>query len=429
MSRQPLRRLLSAALGALLALPIAGSLSTPAEAAEPGFRALVFSKTAGFRHESIPAGHRGDPEARAGRTTSRSTRPRTPGRSPTRTWPGTTWSSGSPPPATCSTATSRPPSSATSAGGGGYAGVHAASDTEYDWPWYGKLVGAYFNSPPGRSRGHGQGRRPRAPVDRSRCRTGGPHRRVVQLPHQPARQRCTCSRPSTSESYAPAGGRDGHRATRSPGARSTTAAGPGTPASATPTPRTPSRTSSSTCSAGSGRRPGPCRRRLRGDRRRQLPAGHPRQGRGQDRRADDPRRAAGPARAAHRPRRRVCAAPTPHGNTSLAGQLPVYTHDEEGLQGVGGRPGLRHQPAGSTSTTRRRWTRPAGDAPDDGTAADFARLDGRQPAVPVHAQRRRHPRPGQRAEDPRRARQPGHLLPRRRRHRLRRGRQPLPVHR
>ena len=28
--------------------------------------------------------------------------------------------------------------------GGGYAGVHAASDTEYNWPWYGRLVGAYF---------------------------------------------------------------------------------------------------------------------------------------------------------------------------------------------------------------------------------------------------------------------------------------------
>jgi glucose/arabinose dehydrogenase len=32
--------------------------------------------------------------------------------------------------------------------GGGYAGVHAASDTEYDWPWYGQLVGAYFKSHP-----------------------------------------------------------------------------------------------------------------------------------------------------------------------------------------------------------------------------------------------------------------------------------------
>jgi type 1 glutamine amidotransferase len=32
--------------------------------------------------------------------------------------------------------------------GGGYAGVHAASDTEYDWPWYGELVGAYFKRHP-----------------------------------------------------------------------------------------------------------------------------------------------------------------------------------------------------------------------------------------------------------------------------------------
>jgi len=32
--------------------------------------------------------------------------------------------------------------------GGGFVGVHAATDTEYDWPWYGDLVGAYFKSHP-----------------------------------------------------------------------------------------------------------------------------------------------------------------------------------------------------------------------------------------------------------------------------------------
>ncbi len=32
--------------------------------------------------------------------------------------------------------------------GGGYVGIHAATDTEYDWPWYGKLAGAYFHSHP-----------------------------------------------------------------------------------------------------------------------------------------------------------------------------------------------------------------------------------------------------------------------------------------
>ncbi|KRG68196.1 Crp/Fnr family transcriptional regulator [Pseudoxanthomonas dokdonensis] len=33
--------------------------------------------------------------------------------------------------------------------GGGFMGIHAAADTEYDWPWYGELVGAWFaNHPP-----------------------------------------------------------------------------------------------------------------------------------------------------------------------------------------------------------------------------------------------------------------------------------------
>jgi len=32
--------------------------------------------------------------------------------------------------------------------GGGYVGVHAATDTEYEWSWYGGLVGAYFDGHP-----------------------------------------------------------------------------------------------------------------------------------------------------------------------------------------------------------------------------------------------------------------------------------------
>jgi len=32
--------------------------------------------------------------------------------------------------------------------GGGFAGIHSATDTEYDWGWYGRLVGAYFLSHP-----------------------------------------------------------------------------------------------------------------------------------------------------------------------------------------------------------------------------------------------------------------------------------------
>ncbi len=32
--------------------------------------------------------------------------------------------------------------------GGGFVGIHAASDAEYDWRWYGHLVGGYFNGHP-----------------------------------------------------------------------------------------------------------------------------------------------------------------------------------------------------------------------------------------------------------------------------------------
>ncbi|MEL6925462.1 MAG: ThuA domain-containing protein [Bacteroidota bacterium] len=32
--------------------------------------------------------------------------------------------------------------------GGGFVGIHGAADTEYDWPWYGRLVGGYFDGHP-----------------------------------------------------------------------------------------------------------------------------------------------------------------------------------------------------------------------------------------------------------------------------------------
>ncbi|OLF16222.1 carbohydrate-binding protein [Actinophytocola xanthii] len=63
------------------------------------------------------------------------------------------------------------------------------------------------------------------------------------------------------------------------------------------------------------------------------------------------------------------------GTTTTAGRLNVYTHDEEGLQGVGVDPGfstnrfiyLFYSPALST---------PAGDAPTEGTQADWDRWKG-----------------------------------------------------
>ncbi|MEV4516155.1 PQQ-dependent sugar dehydrogenase [Dactylosporangium sp. NPDC049525] len=63
------------------------------------------------------------------------------------------------------------------------------------------------------------------------------------------------------------------------------------------------------------------------------------------------------------------------GNTKVAGKLSVYTHDEEGLQGVAVDPGF--------SSNRWVWlyyspplSTPAGDSPASGTAADFAPWKG-----------------------------------------------------
>ncbi|MEV6108116.1 carbohydrate-binding protein [Streptomyces sp. NPDC051940] len=60
----------------------------------------------------------------------------------------------------------------------------------------------------------------------------------------------------------------------------------------------------------------------------------------------------------------------PAGNTKTAAKLDVYTHDEEGLQGIAADPGF--------SANRHVWlyysprlTTPAGDAPVTGTTADF----------------------------------------------------------
>lgn len=32
--------------------------------------------------------------------------------------------------------------------GGGFVGIHSATDTEYEWEWYGKFIGAYFDKHP-----------------------------------------------------------------------------------------------------------------------------------------------------------------------------------------------------------------------------------------------------------------------------------------
>ena len=80
--------------------------------------------------------------------------------------------------------------------GGGYTGIHAAADTEYDWNWYGHLVGALLPQPPARDARAATVDR-RGPDDHT---TQGlpaplePDRRVVQLPLARLRTR----RPATA---------------------------------------------------------------------------------------------------------------------------------------------------------------------------------------------------------------------------------------
>ncbi|ASR34964.1 glucose dehydrogenase [Prauserella marina] len=108
---------------------------------------LVFSKTAGFRHDSIPAGIEAITQLGAeGGFTVEATEDATAftddnlARFDAVVWLSTTGD--------VLDDEQQGAFERYVAGGGGYAGVHAASDTEYEWPWYGDLVGAYFDSHP-----------------------------------------------------------------------------------------------------------------------------------------------------------------------------------------------------------------------------------------------------------------------------------------
>jgi type 1 glutamine amidotransferase len=126
----------------------AGALiASSAEAADAHYDVLVFSKTAGFRHDAIPAGIQAIRELGAANNFS------------------VTASEDAAVFSTANLAQYESVVFLSTTGdvlnesqqaafesyvraGGGYLGVHAAADTEYDWPFYGNLVGAYFASHP-----------------------------------------------------------------------------------------------------------------------------------------------------------------------------------------------------------------------------------------------------------------------------------------
>ncbi|WP_199510869.1 ThuA domain-containing protein [Nucisporomicrobium flavum] len=142
---KPLTRTLLGAAAATL-LTLAGT-GTPASAADAPYDVLVFSKTAGFRHDAIPAGIQLIRDLGAANNftvtaTEDSNRFTAADLSQFEAvvFLNTT---GDVLNAAQQTAFENYIRS-----GGGYVGVHSASDTEYDWPFYGELVGAYFASHP-----------------------------------------------------------------------------------------------------------------------------------------------------------------------------------------------------------------------------------------------------------------------------------------
>ncbi|MDT0436057.1 MULTISPECIES: ThuA domain-containing protein [Streptomyces] len=138
--------LTTAVIGATLLLT---GVTAPASShpAETGKRVLVFSKTAGFRHDSIPDGI--DTIRRLGATggfavdateDAATFTPRTLRRYDAVVFLSTTGDVLTEPQQRAFERYIRD--------GGGYVGIHAAADTEYDWEFYGGLAGAYFESHP-----------------------------------------------------------------------------------------------------------------------------------------------------------------------------------------------------------------------------------------------------------------------------------------
>ncbi|MFD0318385.1 ThuA domain-containing protein [Streptomyces flavalbus] len=152
--RKHLRTAVALLAGALLAAtPSVSASAEPApstaavSAADPAYKILVFSKTAGFRHSSIGNGIAAFRELGAANNftvdATEDANAFTGGNLAQYRAVVFLSTTGDVLNGTQQTAFEQ-----YIQGGGGYVGVHAAADTEYDWPFYGGLAGALFQSHP-----------------------------------------------------------------------------------------------------------------------------------------------------------------------------------------------------------------------------------------------------------------------------------------
>ncbi|AXQ31792.1 ThuA domain-containing protein [Solimonas sp. K1W22B-7] len=124
-----------------------GASAAPATATQESFNLLVYSRTTGFRHNSIPDGIRALRELgqQNGFSVDATEDPAAFTPQNLQKYAAVAFLN------TTGTVLEAPQKAAFEdyiRGGGGYVGVHSAADTEYDWPFYGELVGAWFKSHP-----------------------------------------------------------------------------------------------------------------------------------------------------------------------------------------------------------------------------------------------------------------------------------------
>ena len=119
-----------------------------AQEADPAFKALVFSKTTGFRHDSIPDGiaaiQKLGQEHNFSVDTTEDSSVFTDDNLAQYNVVIFVSTTGDP----LGTQDEKDAFQRYIEHGGGFAGVHAAADSGYDWEWYGGLVGAYFKQHP-----------------------------------------------------------------------------------------------------------------------------------------------------------------------------------------------------------------------------------------------------------------------------------------
>ena len=151
--------------------------------------------------------------------------------------------------------------------GGGFVGIHSASDTEYGWPWYGRLVGAWFA-------GHPQIQRATVHIaDPNHPSTKGlpaAWERTDEWYNFRSNRRGAVQVLATLDEATYSGAQMGAPTTRSSGAKTSTVVAAGIPQWAIP--RNPdARAAVSTSSVGRDRKHRGCLRRLCRPRRRRDP--------------------------------------------------------------------------------------------------------------------------------------------------------------